>query len=99
MGRNSIPKLNEWRDGKLYRFRATAVFGGKSDGPPVPEDGRQIVYEIQCGKNGPISVLGVAYADGFEEVMAAMWADGYAHGKRDGLNEKAAEMRRVIGVS
>lgn len=99
MGRNAIPKLNEWCDGKLYRFRANADFGEKIDGPPTPEDGRQIVYEVQCGKNGPTSVLGVAYADGFEEVMAAMWADGYARGKRDGSNERAAEIRRVIGAS
>lgn len=98
MGRNAIPKLGEWRDGRLYSFRAVGTVKKRNEAPPSPEDGRLVVYEVQVGKKGPPEVLGTAYADGFQEVMAAMWADGYARGKRDGMKEKAAEVRRAIGA-
>jgi hypothetical protein len=96
MGRNSIPKLGEWRDGKLYRFRSVADRG--DDSYPKPDDGRMIVYEVQRGKDGPVDVLGTAFADGFQSAMAAMWESGYERGLRAGKEQKLREVQSALGI-
>lgn len=98
MGRNSIPKLGEWRDGKQYRFRAIDSFRPDDDSYPKPEDGRMIVYEVQIGKDGPTDVLATAFADGFEEVMAAMWSAGFRKGQQSGRDEKLREVQDALGI-
>jgi hypothetical protein len=91
MGRNSIPKLGEWREGHLYRFRT-------SDGDPVfsAEGGKFIVYEVI--KSEGVHVLATAFADGLQEVMASMWESGFDKGKQDGKRQALADVRRALGV-
>jgi hypothetical protein len=98
VGRDLIPKIGEWRDGKLYAFRSVNSMS-KDDSPPKPDDGRMIVYEVQHGKDGEVEVLGTAFADGFQAVMAAFWEAGYQHGRRDGRKEKLQEIQAALASS
>lgn len=97
MGRNAHPKLDEWRDGELYEFSANAA--GDTT-PPRPDDGRQIVYRVTNVVRGiPVErTLACCYADGFQSVMASMYADGFAQGKREGMLEAQRQMRRALGL-
>jgi hypothetical protein len=91
MGRNSTPKLDEWCEGLLYRFR-------HPDETPVlsSNDGHMIVYEMvtQSGTQ----VLATAWADGLQTVMAEMWVSGYRKGVRAGAEAAKEEIRRALGV-
>lgn len=90
MGRNFVPKLGEWRDGVLYQFVVTG-----SDKIPRPDDGEQIVYQRITDHR---EVLGVCFADGFEQCMASMWAAGYDMGKREGYEQALEDIRRALGL-
>lgn len=97
MGRNAIPKLGEWRDGKCYSFRAHRAYPhGEQPEYPRPDDGRMIVYEVE-DRDGT-TILGCCYADGFQECMASMWQDGYYKGERAGREAALRDVRRAMGV-
>jgi len=98
MGRNAIPKLEEWRDGKLYRFRAVSSFGSNNGKTPTADDGRLIVFECVTRHKGneTTETLATAYADGLLEVMAAMWQSGFMKGVKEGERRKAEEVRKVL---
>ncbi|MFG1462329.1 hypothetical protein V5F77_05460 [Xanthobacter sp. DSM 24535] len=91
MGRNSTPKLDERREGKLYRFR-------HPDETPVlsANDGHMIVYEMvtQSGTQ----ILATAWADGLQTVMAEMWESGYRKGLSAGSEAAKEEIRRSLGA-
>lgn len=105
MGRNTHPKLNEWRDGEYHRFRPVGSSHVK-DAPPyvTPDDGRLIVYEAELGNgvalpNGHSSMsFATAYADGFESVMASMFWAGHRKGIEEGKRQALAEVRKVLGI-
>lgn len=95
MGRNSIPKIGQWRDGSLYRFRAI----GKDES--VSSDcGAMIVYErvFRDGDEEQAEVLATAFADGFQEVMAAMFEAGFRKGRAEGKHDALARVRDVLGL-
>jgi len=98
MGRNTIPKLFEWRDGKCYQFKTLKEdeFSIQSD------DGSFIVYEcLSMGPDGKEirEVLGTAYADGLCELMATMFACGYFRGRSEGYENAQKDIRKALGVS
>jgi len=99
MGRNAIPKLDEWRDGRRYSFRTV-----KGDDIPKPDDGEFIVYEVEIASGrasapNRIETLATAHADGFQEVMAAMFEAGLLRGRREGRAEKLNEVRQALGLT
>jgi hypothetical protein len=99
VGRNSIPKLGEWRGGKLYEF--VSKDDTRHNGPPKPDDGRMIVYRMKSpGIDGMAceTVLATAFADGFQECMASMFTSGYGKGEKAGYERAKAEMRAALGV-
>lgn len=95
MGRNTIPKLNEWRNSELHRFRYS---NGKT---PIEvnslSNGRMIIYEV-AKTNGDVEVLATAFADGMEEVMAAMFRDGEMKGYKKGVEDAKRKMREAFGI-
>jgi hypothetical protein len=91
MGRNSIPKLYEWRDGVRYRFRLQS--GGSVFSP---ESGDFVIYERQTMDG--VEVLATAWADGLSELMAAMFESGFEKGKSEGISEAKADIRKALGV-
>ena len=92
MGRNAIPKLDEWSEGSLFRFRT-------SDGASFDSEcGKLIVYERVRKEGYGTETLATAYADGLHELMAAMFADGYSRGKRDGYLNAQADIRNALGM-
>lgn len=92
MGRNSIPKLFEWRDGMLYRFRSSSGKGLQAD------SGEMIVYEREIS-GGETEVLATAWADGLTEVMAAMFEAGQWKGYNKGYAKAQTDIRRSLGVT
>lgn len=104
MGRNAIPKLGEWRDGRLYSFMALDSYSRKDAGPPQPDDGRMIVYERQNAPymhvphSGETETLATCFADGFQECLAAMWESGYSKGEKAGYEKAKREIRSALGV-
>src|SRR6185312_7128152 len=103
MGRNMIPKIGEWRDGSLYRFRVST----KTPNAPVSADGGDmIVYERlfykSIGNNGErieaCEVLASWYADGLQTSLAAIYEAGLSKGKRMGREDALGDVRRVLGL-
>lgn len=91
MGRNSIPKLYEWRDGKLYRFRTPSRETLKSN------SGELISYECETILGGT-EILATAWADGLSELLSAMFHAGYAKGQQKGRSEAQANIRIALGL-
>lgn len=103
MGRNAIPKLGEWRDGHLYDFHSVDPFRPRKNWePPTPDNGKMIVYECtqksQNSNEDEVTVLGVAYADGFLECMASMWHSGFRKGEQAGYEKAKRELRASLGI-
>lgn len=92
MGRNSIPKLFEWRDGVLYRFRSSS---GKD---LQANSGDMIVYERDIA-GGETEVLATAWADGLTEVMTAMFEAGQCKGYNKGYAKAQTDIRRSLGIT
>jgi hypothetical protein len=92
MGRNSIPKLGEWREGKLYSVHAIE----KPESPAQPDDGRMVVYEWITAESR--EVLSAFHADGFAECVAAAWRDGYNKGVLAGAHRAKQEIRAALGL-
>lgn len=95
MGRNSYPKMGEWRDGELHDIRA-------SDGEyPKPDDGKSVIYTKQImSHGGPVKfTLAVAWADGLQGLLACFWQSGFDKGRQAGREEALREVRAAIGIT
>lgn len=101
MGRNAIPKLGEWRDGALYRFRYVGVEGVDAVVNNA-SNGKMIVYERVTKNPAGIEIvetLACCYADGLQEVMATMFQSGWNKGVSHGKEEQAHLIRTALGVA
>ncbi len=96
MGRNSMPTLGEWRDGKMYRFAMPgdhAWYGGMS---------RELIsFEVHTTTLGwgsssvESSILATAWADGATKMLATFYSAGYSKG----LHDREAQARRKIRLT
>ncbi|TSD87530.1 hypothetical protein FFK22_016940 [Mycobacterium sp. KBS0706] len=99
MGRNSMPTLGEWRDGKMYRF---AMPG---DQPWYGDMNRELIsFEVHTttfgsrGSSVESSILATAWADGVTEMLAAFYSAGYSKGLRDGEAQARRNIRLALGL-
>ena len=93
MGRNLIPKLGEWRDGELYNFKYI-------DGSYVDDssNGKMVVFTCQKGRDAEEQTLATAWADGLQELMAAMYESGFQKGKLAGASEARQEILKALRI-
>lgn len=103
MGRNSIPKLGEWRDGKLYRFTQLKKSASDPDECLVPTDpnsGRMVSYECVSAPLGyeQTEILACCWQDGYHEVMASMYHSGHSNGYKLGFEEALRSVRASLGI-
>lgn len=99
MGRNSMPTLGEWRDGKMYRF---AMPG---DRPWYGDMNRELIsFEVHTttfgggGSSVETSILATAWADGVTDMLAAFHSAGYSKGLRDGEAQAQRKIRLALGL-
>lgn len=94
MGRNAIPKLNEWRNGERYSFN---YHGSPYSSPTHPSgNGQMVTFNREDRFDS--TILGSCYADGFEECMASMWQSGYFKGEKAGYEKAKREIRSALGI-
>lgn len=103
MGRNAIPKLGEWRDGKLYRFTQLKKDASDPDEdlvPTNPSSGRMVSYECVTAPLGyeEIEILACCWQDGYHEVMASMFSSGFNKGYNQGYEEALRSVRASLGI-
>lgn len=90
MGRNSTPKLDEWRGGERLSI------GPRNGKNLSTSSGDQIVYSVEK-YDGTEDIRAVCYADGAAECLAAFWQSGFHKGVKAGIEQARAEMRATLG--
>lgn len=80
MGRNSVPKIGEWRDGELHK---------------IVRGDQLISYEVTRA-DGTTETLACAFNDSIDEVLISFWMSGHVRGKRAGRNQKTREIKKLL---
>lgn len=105
MGRNAVPKIGVFDGPTMYRFRYT---GKDNEAVMDLSNGNQIVLERITQKSDSRNVgatheeaetLAVAFADGTQEVLLAMFMAGWFKGVKAGEAKAKLSMRQTLEIT